>query len=413
MKTQCTKIAVVASCGAETEMFRHAGFFSVSKDAVYHRVLIPGFAVPEDDALAVSEIRRLAEERKLDLIISEWLGHTRAMQDLIHLAQEREIPAVFVRTTEVKKVRRVVVATGGGPNLYEQMWLARETASDLGVPVEILHWTPDFNDIPIDGPNDNGPLEKMCVHLLNMQVDTIHCSGTDFAGSVACSLRPDDLLIVGAPSPLRLVADFAGSLPDQLAKRIPNPLILLSSPPLGHISLRRLLWGKLIKPRLRSRSKNQALESMVDNLIRHNQLPPTSQKDILTRALEREQISSTAVDCETAFPHVKLPGFFGVAGTLGIFPDGIDFGHTDGHLTRFVFLLVTPDGFCDEYLAFLSKISKRMLNSSVREALLRCKTAAEAVEILEPHEDFPYENSALVKNYSDLKSVPQQESLAV
>jgi mannitol/fructose-specific phosphotransferase system IIA component (Ntr-type) len=394
-------------------MFEQAGFFSVSKDAVYHRVFIPSFAVPEDDALAVSKTRHLAKELKLDLIISEWLGNTRAMQDLIHLAQEHEMPAVFVRTTAVKKVRRVVVATGGGPNLYEQMWLAKETASGFGVPVEILHWTPDLNDIPMDGPNDNGPLEKMCAHLLNMRVETKHCSGADFASSIAHSLHPDDLLIIGAPSPLRLVADFAGSLPDQLAKKIPNPLILLSSPPLVHISLRRLLWGRLIKPRLRSRSKNQALESMVDNLIRHNQLPPASQDDILARALQREQISSTAVDCDTAFPHVKLPGFFGVAGTLGIFPDGIDFGHADGHLTRFVFLLVTPDGFCDEYLAFLSKISKRMLDPSVREALLCCKTAAEAVEILEPHEDFPHENSVLVKKYRVLKSLPELESLVV
>jgi mannitol/fructose-specific phosphotransferase system IIA component (Ntr-type) len=324
------------------------------------------------------------------------------MQGLIHLAQEQGLPAVFMRTMNAPKIGRIVVATGRGPNLYEQMWLARETANGLGVPVDILHWTPAEDFDSCDGSADNDPLEKMCVRLLDMQVNTILCSGPDFASAVAGSLRPDDLLVIGAPSPLRLVADFAGTLPDQLAKQIPNPLILLSSPPLGHTSLRRLLWGRLIKPQLHSRPKTVALECLVDNLIRHNQLPSASKEDMLERALQREQISSTAMDCETAFPHVALPEFFGVAGTMGIFPEGIDFGSADGTPTRFIFLLVTPEGFCDEYLSILSTISKRMLDPSVREALLVCKTAAEAIEILEMHPEFPL-GRGMPKSYFNRK----------
>ncbi|MDF7798556.1 PTS sugar transporter subunit IIA [Pontiellaceae bacterium B1224] len=413
MKTQCTQIAVVASYGAEAEMFEHAKFLAGSNDAIHHHVFVPGFAVPEDDATAVAETRQLAKENKLDLIISEWLGNTRAMQDLLHLAQKRGVPAVFVRTTNGQKIGRIVVATGGGPNLYEQMWLAREAASGLGVPLEILHCTSAEECGLCNDSADNDPLEKMCVRLLDMQVNSIQCRGPDFASAVAESLRADDLLVVGAPSPLRLVADFAGSLPDQLAKTVANPLILLSSPPLGHTSLRRLLWGRLIKPQLRSRNKAEALECMVDNLIRHNQLPLASKEDILKRAFEREQISSTAVDCESAFPHVRLPGFYGVAGTVGIFPEGIDFGSDDGTLTHFVFLLVTPEGFCDEYLAILSKISKRMLDPAVRKALLACKTAAEAIEILEPRQDVPFVCGRPQEHFSDAGERQERESVAV
>ncbi|MDF7808223.1 PTS sugar transporter subunit IIA [Pontiellaceae bacterium B12219] len=408
MKNQPIQMAVLASCGAEEEIFRYAKSLTTRSEARHHHVFVPSFAVPGDEAGAVAETRRLATSTKLDLIISEWLDDTRAMQGLIHLAQKREIPAVFMRTTNQPKIGRIVVATGRGPNLYEQMWLARETANGLGVPVDILHWTPAEHFDACDESPDNDPLEKMCVRLLDMQVNTIHCRGPYFASAIAGSLRPDDLLVIGAPSPLRLVADFAGTLPDQLAKQIPNPLILLSSPPLGHTSLRRLLWGRLIKPQLRSRPKTVALECLVDNLIRHNQLPSANKEDMLERALQREQISSTAMDCETAFPHVALPGFFGVAGTMGIFPEGIDFGSADGSPTRFVFLLVTPEGFSDEYLAILSKISKRMLAPSVRKALLACKTAAEAIEILELNPDFPFEHG-LSKPYFNEK----QDAMAV
>ncbi|MDZ8118235.1 PTS sugar transporter subunit IIA [Pontiella agarivorans] len=393
MKLPPIQMAVLASCGSEEDIFAYANSLTIRSEAQCHSIFVPSFAVPGDETRAVTETRQLAKSTKLDLIISEWLDDTRAMQDLIHLAQERGLPAVFLRVVDASKIGRIVVATGRGPNLYEQMWLARETAAGLGVPVNILHWTATRDCDPCNDPEDDDPLEKMCVRMLGMQVKTIQCNGPDFAASIAGSLRPDDLLVIGAPSPLRLVADFADSLPDQLAKAVPNPMLLLSSPPLAHTSLRRLLWGRLIKPRLHSRAKTVALKCLVDNLIRHNQLPSDSKVDMLGRALKREQISSTAMDCETAIPHVELPGFSGVAATLGIFPDGIDFGSEDGTPTRFVFLLVTPEGFSNEYLSVLSKISKRMLNPAVRKALLACKTAAEAIEILEPRKDLPPKQS--------------------
>lgn len=386
MNTQRVHVAVVASYGAEKEMFWHAKLLASCKNARLHHIFAPAFAVAEDDATSVAEARQLAASQKLDLIASEWLDDTRAIQDLLHLAQERDLAAVFVRTGMTQKVGRIVVATGGGPNSYEQMWLAREVAGGNEVPVAVLHWAGAANESSEDEVAENERLEKMCLRLLGMKVEFLQCSGDDFTEAVAGILRPDDLLVIGAPSPLRLVADFAGSLPDQLAKRIPNPLILLSSPPLGKVSLRRLLWNKLAKPRLRARNKEEALEILVDNLITHNQLPVSSKADILARALEREQVSSTAVDCETAFPHIELPGFFGVAGTLGIFPEGIDFDSDDGSKTNFVYLLVTPEGFCDEHLAVLSKISKRMLDSAVRAALLESETADEVLDILDPRQ---------------------------
>lgn len=96
---------------------------------------------------------------------------------------------------------------------------------------------------------------------------------------------------------------------------------------------------------------------------------------------------STAVDFETAFPHVTLRGFFGVAASMGICPEGVAFDSERGQPTRFISLFVTPDGFYDDYLAALAKLAKRMIDANVRGALLSCETPSQARDILEPRQD--------------------------
>lgn len=209
----------------------------------------------------------------------------------------------------------------------------------------------------------------------------------DVADAIAASVREGDLLVLGAPSALRITSDFEGSLPHTIAKRVSVPLILLSTPSDNRLRLRRLFWGGLIQTDLRPRDKTQALSALIENLALHNQIPLSSVTDTLDRALRRENIMSTAVDCETAFPHVTLPGFFGVAGSMAICPEGVAFGSLDSLPTRFLYLLVTPDNLCDEYLATLGMIARRMFRPEVRAALLRCRTSAQVLDILEPRED--------------------------
>jgi mannitol/fructose-specific phosphotransferase system IIA component (Ntr-type) len=197
-------------------------------------------------------------------------------------------------------------------------------------------------------------------------------------------LQDGDVLVMGAPGALRWGTSFAGSHPDRIAKRMSQPLILLSSAPSGAASLRRLFWGDLILPQAQASGREEAVELLIDCLIRHNQLSPSDKDRIFRAALERENISSTAVDCDTAFPHVLLPGFFGVSACMGIFPEGVKFGAGDGSLSHFIFLMITPKGFSEEYLKVLAKIAKRMICADVRFALLNCRTSQEVLQVLEP-----------------------------
>jgi mannitol/fructose-specific phosphotransferase system IIA component (Ntr-type) len=150
------------------------------------------------------------------------------------------------------------------------------------------------------------------------------------------------------------------------------------------------------------RDKQESIDILIENLILHKQIPRASKSDILDRALRREQLMSTAVDCETAFPHVTIPGFFGVAASMGICPNGVAFGSENGEPTRFISLFITPEGLYDDYLAALTKLARRMIDPQVRKALLMCETPSQARDILEPCDD------AII----DYATTPTQEVLA-
>jgi mannitol/fructose-specific phosphotransferase system IIA component (Ntr-type)/nucleotide-binding universal stress UspA family protein len=333
-------------------------------------------------------ITHIARVEKVGLIVSEWLSDPLEMQDVLRLAHELAVPAVFVRHSATKPRGRVLVATAGGPNVLQQMWVARQTACTLGLPVHFLRIvhpavTPAAMP-PTDAPTD--ALDACSCRLLHMEARMETKRAVNVADAIASSVRQDDLLVIGGPSALRLTADFAGSLPHAVAGRVSAPMVLLSAPPENRISLRRLFWGGLIKTGLRPHDKRHAVSALIENLAHHNQLPRSSVADTLDRALRREAIMSTAVDCETAFPHVTLRGFFGVVGSMAVCPDGVAFDSPDGRPTRFLYLLVTPDGLCDEYLSTLAMIARRMIRQDVRAALLRCQTPAQVLDILEPRE---------------------------
>ena len=383
MKRCANEITVViaATTTSEPEIRRYADMITGSPPT---RIHLAETARAVDGAPSIdltAEIQYLAVTKNAELIVCEWFQNPAIMQRLLQLAHELKIPTVFIRPGRAVTGGRLVVATGGGRNVCEQIWIAGEVAAGTDRSLEVFHWQPAASP----RRSENLAVEQMVMHLLGTEAAVYRSTDSDFVSGIVGYLRANDLLVMGAPSSLRWAADFAGSLPDRVASQIDNPLFLLYSPSAGRVNLRHLFWGGLIKPQMQSSSREEALNRLIYNLIDHNQLPPGSKDEILHRALYREAIQATAVDCETAFPHVTLPGFFGVAGSLGIFPDGVDFGGKDGSLSHFIFLMVTPEGFSDEYLTALAKIARRMVNEDVRRALLECKTSAEALNLLEPN----------------------------
>jgi mannitol/fructose-specific phosphotransferase system IIA component (Ntr-type) len=262
--------------------------------------------------------------------------------------------------------------------------MARQLARTFHAPVRLLRLVPAGAAPPPSRPNAAPSLEGVVSHVLGLQADIRTLPADDPAEALARDAAPGDILLLGAPSPLRITAGFSGSIPERVGARIPSSLVLLHRPASAPTDLRRILWGRLAQPRQRAASPRDAIASLVENLARHHQLPSSCTTDFVRRALLREQEMTTGVGGSTAFPHVRLRSFSGVAASFGVFPEGVDFQAVDGNPCNFLCFLVSSHGYSNEYLSILARFARRMLLPDVREALLRCATSEAIMDILEP-----------------------------
>ena len=324
-------------------------------------------------------ICKLNANDAVGLIVSEWLEDPEDMQEVLRQGHRLGVPVVIVRNPTPHPRGKILVATAGGPNVLQMMWVAREVAEALQIPVHLLHIMQSNTNT-----NHNGTsvLDASACRLLRMEANIEIHRAELVQENIIENVTPDDMLVLGAPSALSITTAFTQSIPYQIAHRLQIPVMLLSMPPQQETDLRTLLWGDLIQTQVQFRNKQEALSCMIDNLVQHNHIPLADRETMLKRAAQREALMPTAMDCETAFPHITISGLYGIVGCMAICPSGIDFGSPDGHLTRFIFLLVTPDQFYGEYLATVAKLARTMMRTETRAALLQCTTPEQVLHIL-------------------------------
>lgn len=329
-------------------------------------------------------LTRLSALIPIGFLVADWGALPDPHAGVARLALEWDVPCVFVREGRTRTpVRRVQVAASGGPHTIRQFWIAQKAATVRDVPLRIFH---------LNAPGEAAQepqVETFYSHLCGFRGNLEVESADDVVRGILDRTARGDLLVLGAPSPLFLTQPGAESIPARVAAGTDAPLLLLLARRTRPIRLRRLFWGQLIRPDYRPADKEEAIAGLIDALVRHNQVPALQASTLLARALRDERTVSTAADCETAFPRVVLPGFHGVAASFGICRDGLDFGGPYGRQTRFIFFLVSAEGYHDEYLGVLAKIARRLIRSEVREALLAARTPAEALDALEPRESMP------------------------
>ena len=94
---------------------------------------------------------------------------------------------------------------------------------------------------------------------------------------------------------------------------------------------------------------------------------------LVTAALERESILSTAMDGGVAFPHVRGVEGGGLTLAMGVSQKGIDW---DGEKVNIVFLSAIPVAVSAFYLRLMAGLAQAFSKESSRKALLEAKDAA-------------------------------------
>jgi mannitol/fructose-specific phosphotransferase system IIA component (Ntr-type) len=137
------------------------------------------------------------------------------------------------------------------------------------------------------------------------------------------------------------------------------------------MKLSSLLNPKLIKCGLAARTKEEALEEMLEVMAAGT--PGVSVGELRTALAEREKLGPFSMAKGSAFPHARTEkiGDFRIA--IGTASQGLDFKAPDGNLIRLVVLFVIPKKHSNLYLTTLAHLLNLFASE---ENLLKAAQAA-------------------------------------
>ena len=122
---------------------------------------------------------------------------------------------------------------------------------------------------------------------------------------------------------------------------------------------------------LGSATREQALAKLALAMEKHGFI--SSAENLVTAALEREGVLSTAMEGGLAFPHVRGVEGGGRTLAMGVSQEGIDW---DGEKVNMVFLSAIPVAVSAFYLRLMAGLAQSFAKDANRKAVLEAKDAA-------------------------------------
>ena len=145
--------------------------------------------------------------------------------------------------------------------------------------------------------------------------------------------------------------------------------------------------SKSCSSRLKAGEKKQALEEMIELLVKGGELDAALRGDALETLLSRELLASTGVGMGVAIPHVKLKGIDSVICSLCVSRGGIDWNAIDGDPVHIFFTVLRPERATDSHdpethIERMSWIARLGRQSDIRNFVQRANTKAEMLSLL-------------------------------
>ncbi|NQZ58376.1 MAG: PTS sugar transporter subunit IIA [Lentisphaeraceae bacterium] len=114
--------------------------------------------------------------------------------------------------------------------------------------------------------------------------------------------------------------------------------------------------------------KTEALDLLIDKISAQHEIPKATFRQAI---FDREELMSTGIGLSIAVPHVRLKNIDDIVMGALIVRDGIDdYEALDGQTVKLVFMIIANDGQHNDYLKFLSALSKQLQCEDYRNELL-------------------------------------------
>ena len=138
---------------------------------------------------------------------------------------------------------------------------------------------------------------------------------------------------------------------------------------------------------LRAATKEEAIERLMDVLIRSHHLSQVDRSALLRSILEREAEVSTCLGGGLAVPHGELPEGLPMVGVMGLSREGLYFETPDDRPIHCMVLLATPRGERDRHLEVLAALARTLATDpSLQQQLYNAGSPAHAYDVLHGEE---------------------------
>ncbi len=132
---------------------------------------------------------------------------------------------------------------------------------------------------------------------------------------------------------------------------------------------------------LGAKNKLEAIDELIDILVKDGKI---NDKETFRKAvLKRVEEFSTGIGMGIAIPHGKSDSVNEAAIVFGKSDQGIDYGSMDDKPAHLFFLIAVPQDCNDIHLRALSQISRKLMHTDVRNAIMNSSNFEEFIKVFE------------------------------
>ncbi len=141
----------------------------------------------------------------------------------------------------------------------------------------------------------------------------------------------------------------------------------------------------LLNPRAKTRW--DLIAEMLESIVKSGFLNDKDEETVKKALFEREKSMSTGIGKGIAIPHCASDKIGEIAIALAICKAGIDFDSIDGLPVHIAILLIVPQKKISQHIKTLANIAKIMNDETLREKLVKTKSADTVIELIRNAEE--------------------------
>jgi mannitol/fructose-specific phosphotransferase system IIA component (Ntr-type) len=149
------------------------------------------------------------------------------------------------------------------------------------------------------------------------------------------------------------------------------------------MTLANLLSEPQIIPEMAAKERWQAIQELVDCLVKSGKIDSADEEAIIESIRQREETMSTGIGFGIAIPHASSSKVGDVVAAFGRSSSGIQFDALDGAPVFFIVLFVVPKDQFQTHLRTLATIAKFLNDKTVREELSKAEDVSTILQVFE------------------------------